>query len=71
MLTNFFYLYDRFFESNRNNTTEHVKTVKIPGFFSDFCSKFQVFSKFPKFQVFFCLNSQTQVFTGFQVKSQP
>ena len=45
MITIFFYLYDRFFESNRNFTTEHEKIVKIPGF-----SKF--FSKFPKFQVF-------------------
>ena len=27
-----FNLYDRFFESNRNFTTEHVKIVKIQGF---------------------------------------
>ena len=27
-----FYLCDRFFESNRNFTTKHVKIVKIPGF---------------------------------------
>ena len=26
------YFYDRFFESNRNFTTEHVKIVKTPGF---------------------------------------
>ena len=38
-----FYLYDRFFDSNQIFTTEHVKIVKIPGFYSDFCSKFQVF----------------------------
>ena len=27
-----FYLYDRFFQTNRNFTTEHVKIMKIPGF---------------------------------------
>ena len=32
MITKTFYLYDRFLESNRNFTTEHVKVVKIPGF---------------------------------------
>ena len=42
MMTKTFYLYDRFFESNRNFTAKHMKIVKIPGFFS----------KFPKFQVF-------------------
>ena len=31
-MTKTFYLYDRFFESNRNLTTEHVKIAKIPGF---------------------------------------
>ena len=36
-MTNFFYLYDRFFESNQNFTTEHVKIVKTPGFFNDLC----------------------------------
>ena len=43
MMTKDFYLYDRIFKSNRNFTTEHVK---IPKFFSDFCSKFQVFPDF-------------------------
>ena len=42
-MTNFFYSYDRFYESNRNLTTKHVKIVKFLGFFSDFCSKFQAF----------------------------
>ena len=37
MMTKKFYLYDRFFESNRNFTSENVKFVKIPGFFNDFC----------------------------------
>ena len=32
MMTIFFYLYDKFFESNRSFTTEHEKIVKIPGF---------------------------------------
>ena len=32
MMTKFFYLYNRFLESNQNFTTEHVKIVKIPGF---------------------------------------
>ena len=36
------YLYDRFFESNRNLTILHVKIFKIPGFFSKFL-EFQVF----------------------------
>ena len=51
-----FFIYDRRFESNRNFTTKHVKNVIIPGFSSDFCSKFRnflvVFSKYKKFQVF-------------------
>ena len=42
---NLFYLYDKFFESNRNFTIKHVKIVKILGFS-------RLFSKFPKFQVF-------------------
>ena len=37
MMSKMFYLYDRFFESNQNFTTKHVKIVKIPGFCSDFC----------------------------------
>ena len=28
------YLSERIFESNQNFTTEHVKVVKIPGFFA-------------------------------------
>ena len=59
MVTNFFYLYDRVFESYRNFTTEHVKSVKIQGFSS-------LFSKFPKFQVFkgfFCLNCRIPGFS--------
>ena len=36
MMTKFFYLYDRFFDSNRIFTTEHVKIVKISGFFAYF-----------------------------------
>ena len=44
MMTKNFYLYEGFFESYQNSITEHVKIVKIPGFFSDFCSKFQGFS---------------------------
>ena len=34
-----FFLFDRFFESNRNFSFEHVKIVQIPGF-SRFFSKF-------------------------------
>ena len=37
-MTIFFYFYDRIFESIQNFTTEHVKIVKIPDFFSDFSS---------------------------------
>ena len=60
MMTKDFYLFDRTFESNRNFTTEHVKIVKIPGFFQ----------KFPNSR-FFCLNCQIPGFSGFQVKWQP
>ena len=45
MMTKIFFFYNRIFESNQNFTTEHVKIVKISGFFSDFCLKFQVFFK--------------------------
>ena len=43
MLTKISYLYDRFFVSYQNFTTEHVKVVKNSRFFSDFCSKFLKF----------------------------
>ena len=39
MMTKMFYFDDRFFESNRNFTTKHVKIVKFqvfPGFFQNF-----------------------------------
>ena len=65
MITNFFYLYDRFLESNQNFTTEHVKIDKIqvfPGFFSDICSKFQVFPGY------FCINCQIPGFSRFPGK---
>ena len=42
MKTKKFYLCDRFSVSNRNFTTEHVKTVRIPGFLF----KVQGFSSF-------------------------
>ena len=32
MMTNILNLYYRFFESNQNFTTEHVKIDKVPGF---------------------------------------
>ena len=57
-MTIFIYLYDRFFKSNRNCTTEHVKTVKILGFPG-------FFSKFLKFQFFFCLNCQIPGFSRY------
>ena len=56
MMSKKFYLYDRFFESNQSFTTEHVKIVKIPGFFSDFCLEFQVFFKVSQIPGYFCLN---------------
>ena len=40
------YLYDRFFVSNQNVTTEHVKIVKVQGFSRFFWVKFQVFPGF-------------------------
>ena len=45
-MTKIFDLYGRFFESNRNFTTEHVKIVKIPRFFCLNC-QIPCFSKFP------------------------
>ena len=57
MITIFFYLYERFFESNWNFTTEHEKIVIIQGFLSYFCSKLQVF------QGSFCLNCQIPGFS--------
>ena len=45
-MTIFLNLYDITFVSNLNFTTEHVKIVKKSRFFSNFCSKFQVFSGF-------------------------
>ena len=42
MMTKKNYLYDRFFVSNLNFTTEHVKLLKFQVFFSKFL-KFQVF----------------------------
>ena len=53
MMTKTFYLNDRFRESNQNFTTEHVKIVKITGFFSYFCSKFQAFFKISQIPGFF------------------
>ena len=50
-MTIFFYLYDKFFETNRNFPTEDVKVVfpdfliKIPGFSK--ISQIPGFSKFP------------------------
>ena len=64
MMTKIFYSYDRFSDSNRNFTTEHVKIVKTPGF-----PRF--FSKFLKFQVFlgyFCLNCRIPGFSRFPGK---
>ena len=40
------YSYNILFVSNRNLTTLNVKTVKNPRFFSNFCSKLQVFPGF-------------------------
>ena len=45
-MTKFFYLYDRIFESNRSFTTEHVKIINIPGFFSLNC-QIPGFSRIP------------------------
>ena len=56
----------KFLESSRNFTTDHVKIVKIPSFFSVFFFKIQGFSRF-----FFCLNCQVQGFSRIQVKWQP
>ena len=60
-MTKSFYLYDRFFESNRNFTTEHVKIVITPGFLVIFVQKssfFKVSLKFSQVPYFFSLNCQ-------------
>ena len=43
------YLYDRFFKSNRNFTTVHIKTVKNSRYFQVFYKTFKIpgFFKFP------------------------
>ena len=62
MMTRKFCLYDRFFVSNQNFTTEHVK---LPGF-SRFLFKIPGFPGF-----FFAQTDKFQVFQCFQVKWQP
>ena len=59
MMTKKSYLYDNFFVSNKNFTTEHVKLLKIQGFFQIFCPKIQVFP------VFFFKISKTLGFSRF------
>ena len=64
MMTKKFYSNDKFFQSNRYFTTEHVKILRlqvVPGLFSDFCSKFL------DFPGFFFKISQIPGFPGFQV----
>ena len=55
------YIKDRFFVSNQNFTTEHVKVAQNSRFFSKFL-KFQVFPGF------FYLNCQIQGFSMFPGK---
>ena len=62
----FYYLYDKFFKLYF--TTEHVKIVKIPGFFSDFYSNFRVFFKLSQILGYFCLNCRIPGFTRFPGK---
>ena len=69
MMTKTFCLYERFFVSNRNFTTEHVKTVNIPGSSRFFVQNSRFFSKFLEFQVFFLPKLSNSRF--FQVKWQP
>ena len=69
MITNFFYLYYRFFKSNWKFTLEHVTIVKILGFLVLFVQNsrfFKLFQSFSSFR-FFSLNCQT---LGFQVFRQ-
>ena len=56
------YLYDRFFVSNLNYCTEHLKIDENSRFFQIFCSKFQVF------QSFFSINCQIPDFSKFKGK---
>ena len=55
-MTKIFYLYDKFFESNRNFTTKQQKILKFQVFLVIFVQSSFFFSKFPKIQFFFCLN---------------
>ena len=52
MMTKKSYLYDRFFVSNQNVTTEHVKNVQNSRFFGENSRFSRFFSKFLQFQVF-------------------
>ena len=51
MMTKKFYLHDRFFVSNRNLTTEHIRIIKNSSFF------FKI-SQTPGFSGFFSINYQ-------------
>ena len=62
MITKKSYLYERFFVSSRNFTTEYVEIVKNSRFFKVLCSKFNVFLGY------FCLNCQILGFSMFPVK---
>ena len=58
-MINFFYVYDKIFELNKNFTTENVKILKIPGFLFKPPGFFQNFLNFR----LFCLNCQIPGFS--------
>ena len=59
MMTKKIHFYDRFFVSNQNFTTEHVKLIKFQVFFN--IAQIPGFSK-----SFYCLNCQFPGFSKFQ-----
>ena len=60
-MTKDFYLYERFFVSNKNFTTEHRKIIKNSRFF-------KVFFKFFQNPGFLCLNCRIPGFSMFPGK---
>ena len=62
-MTKKIYLYDRFFVSNQNFTTEHVKIVKNSRFFVQNSRFFNVFFKNSQIPDSFCLHCQIPGFS--------
>ena len=62
------YLYDRFFVSNRNFTTDYVKNIKNSRFYDQISRFFHVFFKVFQIPGYFCLNCRSPGFSRFPGK---